>query len=457
VKVSIVIPALNEEKNIGRIIREAKKYELVSEVLVVDGGSRDKTVKRAREAGARVITQSRKKFPGKGIAMWDGVVNSSGDVLVFTDADITNFKTGFIEKLVEPILVGEADFVKGYYERKAGRVTEITAKPLLAIFFPELQLRQPLSGEIAGNRELFLRMEFEEGWGIDIGILISAFLLKARIQEVNLGYKEHKMRPTGDLVTMSREVAQVIIRHGIKRKWWFLRNFSHMLKTAFGRLHVAGNGEESRMVIFDMDGTLLDGRFITELAKAKKLGREISKINREIERGKICEDEASRKIARLLKGMKKSELVRIASSIPLNRGVEKVVSELKRRGYRIAILSNSYEQVCEVVGNRIGADYILANKLETINDEITGRLKTPNFTCEENCGYSVCKLEGVRFISKILNVPLRNCILIGDDLSDAHAMKAVGIAVAFNASQEVREAATAVINKKDMSELLDYL
>jgi len=230
-----------------------------------------------------------------------------------------------------------------------------------------------------------------------------------------------------------------------------------MLKTAFGRLHVAGNGEESRMVIFDMDGTLLDGRFITELAKAKKLGREISKINREIERGKICEDEASRKIARLLKGMKKSELVRIASSIPLNRGVEKVVSELKRRGYKIAILSNSYEQVCEVVGNRIGADYILANKLETINDEITGRLKTPNFTCEENCGYSVCKLEGVRFLSKILNVPLRNCILVGDDLSDAHAMKAVGMAVAFNASQQVREAATVVINKKDMSELLDYL
>lgn len=452
----MVIPTLNEERNIARVVREAKKCRFVGEVLVVDGGSKDDTVKKAEEAGARVIMQSRKKFPGKGIAMWDGVVNSKEDILVFTDADIANFKASFIEKLAEPIIRNEADFVKGYYERKAGRVTEITAKPLLEMFFPELRLKQPLSGEIAGKKELFLKMEFEDGWGIDIGILLNAFLLKARIKEVNLGYKEHKMRPTSDLAVMSREVAQVIIRHGVKRRWWFFRNLTHLLKSAFTMLHLPAV-EERRMAIFDMDGTLLNGRFIMKLAKAKGWEGRISKINKQVEKGKIPEEEASRKIAKLLKGMDSSELIEIASQIPLNRGVEKVVRELKRRGYVITILSNSYEEVCEAVGGRIGADYVLANKLEIRNNKITGKLKTPNFICEENCGYSVCKLEGVRHLSKLFNIPLRNCVLVGDDLSDAHAMKAVGMGVAFNAPEKVREAATVVIDKKNMSELLDYL
>jgi phosphoserine phosphatase SerB len=455
-KVSVIIPALNEEKTIERVVREARKARYLNEILVVDGGSRDRTVKTALKAGAKVIKQSKKKFPGKGIAMMDGVLNASGDILVFIDADIENFNCRFIEKLVEPIVNDEADFVKGYYERKAGRVTEITAKPLVGVFFPEVKLRQPLSGEIAGLRELFLKMKFEEGWGIDIGIVLDAFMLRARIKEVNLGYKEHKMRPTSDLKLMSKEVARVIVERGKRRRMWFLRSFVDLVRKAVNLFYARSYEQKVRMAIFDMDDTLLNGRFIDKLAEAKGLKNEISKILRDADRKHISRYEASKKIAKLLRGIEEKEIRKIASMMHLNNGVKSVVSELKRRGYKIAILSDSYKQVCDVIKDRIGADYVVANRLHIFKNKLTGKLEESNLRCEENCDYFLCKLEGVRLLSKISGVPLKNCVLVGNGLNDAHAMQAVGIRVAFNAPNEVKESANIIIDK-NMDELLVYI
>lgn len=455
-KISVIIPALNEEKTIERVVREARKARYLNEILVVDGGSRDRTVETALKAGAKVIKQSKKKFPGKGIAMTDGVLNASGEILVFIDADIENFNCRFIEKLVEPIMNDEADFVKGYYETKRGRVTEITARPLLAIFFPELRLKEPISGEIAGRRDFFLKMEFEENWGVDIGIVLDAFLLNARIREVNLGYKEHKMRHTKEKAIMSREVAKAIIVRGIKRRWWFTRNFVDAVKRALNLFYAGSNEQKVRMAIFDMDDTLLKGRFIDKLAEAKGLKNEISKILGDADKGHISRYDASKKIAKLLRGIEEKEIRKIASMMYLNNGVKRVVSELKRRGYKIAILSDSYKQVCDVIKDRIGADYVVANRLHIFKNKLTGKLEESNLRCEENCDYFLCKLEGVRLLSKISGVPLKNCVLVGNGLNDAHAMQAVGIRVAFNAPNEVKESANIIVDS-NMDELLAYI
>jgi len=115
------------------------------------------------------------------------------------------------------VIRGEADFVKGCFERAAGRVTELVAKPLLRMFYPELaRFKQPLSGEIAGRRSLFYMVEFERGWGVDVGLLIDFHKLGARMVERDIGYKDHDMKPLHALTDMAYEVAGAILRRAIR-------------------------------------------------------------------------------------------------------------------------------------------------------------------------------------------------------------------------------------------------
>lgn len=215
--VSVVFPSRNREKYVKRAVRTAFKAKHVKEVIVVDGGSSDKTVDVALKEGAKVIVQSNLVYPGKGVAMRDGAYLSSGDVVVFVDIDIANLTPHFIEKLYAPIMRGEAEFVKGCYERAAGRVTELVAKPLLRMFYPELaKFKQPLSGEIAGLRKVFYQVEFESGWGVDVGLLIDLYKRGVKIAEVNLGFKEHDMKPLNALTDMAYQVAEAILKRAIR-------------------------------------------------------------------------------------------------------------------------------------------------------------------------------------------------------------------------------------------------
>lgn len=215
--VTVVFPVKNRENYVRRNVPIAFKAEGVKEVIVVDGGSTDGTVEAALKAGARVIVQTKLIYPGKGIAMKDGAYMASNDVVVFVDIDIKNFEPLFIERLTRPVLEGRADFVKGRYKRKAGRVTELVAKPLLKMFYPELAgFKQPLSGEIAGTRKFFYEVEFEPGWGVDVGLLIDAFRLKKRIVEVDLGYREHEMKPLHMLTDMAYQVAEAILKRAVE-------------------------------------------------------------------------------------------------------------------------------------------------------------------------------------------------------------------------------------------------
>jgi len=215
-KVSVIIPAFNEQKNIKKVIRLVKKSENVDEIIVVDNNSTDSTSIIAQTEGAKVVFC---KEQGKGYAMEKGLQEAKNEILVFIDADINNYSKDVIEKLAEPIVKEEAEFVKSLFERTGGRVTELVAKPLLDILFPEIyKFSQPLSGMIAGKKSLLSKLEFEKDYGVDIGILLDMIQMNVNIKEVHIGKIKNHSQQWKNLEKMSREVMNAIIkRYRIKK------------------------------------------------------------------------------------------------------------------------------------------------------------------------------------------------------------------------------------------------
>ncbi|MFF0815407.1 glucosyl-3-phosphoglycerate synthase [Rhodococcus sp. NPDC003318] len=232
--VSVVLPALNEEKTVGAVVDTIHPLlgGLVDELIVLDSGSTDETADRAAAAGATVVTREQAvpelfPVPGKGEVLWRSIAASTGDIIAFVDSDLINPDPAFVPKLLGPLLtVDGIHLVKGYYRRPlrvsgtedangGGRVTELVARPLLAALRPELtSVLQPLGGEYAGTRELLSAVPFAPGYGVEIGLLLDTYdrLGLGAIGQVNLGVRKHRNRPLVELGVMSRQIIGTMLR-----------------------------------------------------------------------------------------------------------------------------------------------------------------------------------------------------------------------------------------------------
>lgn len=235
-RVSVVLPALDEETTVGAIVAAIVPLTtgptpLVDELVVIDSGSTDRTVHRAAAAGARVVLRGDvlselEPRPGKGEVLWRALAATTGDIVCYLDSDLVDFDPAFVPALLGPLLTepGVA-LVKGFYRRPlrlettqatvtskdggGGRVTELLVRPLLAALRPELAgIVQPLGGEYAATRELLESLPFAAGYGVEIGLLLDthARLGLDGLAQVNLGVRKHRNRSLLQLGVMARQI-----------------------------------------------------------------------------------------------------------------------------------------------------------------------------------------------------------------------------------------------------------
>ena len=228
--VSVCLPARNEAATVGSIVTTLRAELLdtgvIDEIVVVDDHSTDDTARIAGEAGARVADAA-SVLPdfggghGKGEVLWKSLHVTEGDIVLWCDSDISEFGSRFVSGLLGPLLCEPGvDFAKGYYRRPereregGGRVTELVARPLLSLYFPELVgLHQPLSGEYGGRREVLERLPFFQGYGVDMGLLID---LSRRVGveglvQVDLDIRLHRNRSLADLGPQALSIMQTML------------------------------------------------------------------------------------------------------------------------------------------------------------------------------------------------------------------------------------------------------
>jgi glucosyl-3-phosphoglycerate synthase len=242
VSVAVVIPTLEEEETVGNVLeclinKLMKEYKIIDEMVVIDGGSKDNTKDICTLFSEHVKFYEQKEilnevcnFNGKGEALWKSLYVTKSDIVIYIDSDIKNFDERFVVGILGPMLINdEIRFVKGYYKRpyiasegmqsnEGGRVTELCARPLLNILYPELSgFIQPLGGEYGGYRDLLENIKYTSGYGVEVQSLIEIlenFGLNV-IGQSNLIERVHRHQPINSLSKMSSAIMQTILRRHI--------------------------------------------------------------------------------------------------------------------------------------------------------------------------------------------------------------------------------------------------
>ncbi|MGA2164512.1 MAG: glucosyl-3-phosphoglycerate synthase [Solirubrobacteraceae bacterium] len=233
--VTVCVPAKECAGTVGRVVGELvelREAGAIDEVVVVDAASSDGTAAVAAAAGA-TVRQEAELMPqlgqvlGKGDAMWRALGATEGEIVCYLDADSEDFSAHFAIGLLGPLVCEQGvELVKAFYRRPfehggvelpegGGRVNHLTARPALALFYPQLaEVRQPLAGEVAARRGLLERLPFATGYGVEIGMLIDAWQavgLEA-IAQVDLEVHRNRHQPLQDLTPMATTVLATIAR-----------------------------------------------------------------------------------------------------------------------------------------------------------------------------------------------------------------------------------------------------
>ncbi len=379
--VSVIIPALNEAARIGEVVRYAWSDPATGEVIVVDDSSIDDTASLAREAGATVITST---MLGKGASMRDGLHASSFELLAYLDGDLSGLRPGIVTTLVQPLAAGRADFVKARFGRGGGRVTELTAKPMLRVFFPELaRFEQPLGGLIAARKTLLRPLEFEDGYGVDIGLLIDAHRAGALLEEVDIGSLQHDSQPLLDLTAMANEVARVVYSRARQAGRLHAEQITAMYEsqrqaTASIGYILSRRRQRTRLLLLDLSALLTANSYAQELARATGAMAALQALQA------AQEPHAQRSeggpgfdadTARLFRFVHRRQFEQVAQDMALRPGAIEWVNQMRRAGFMVGVVSTSPFVAADILRRRVFADFAIAHTLQFDGEVCTGEYR----------------------------------------------------------------------------------
>lgn len=456
--ISVIIPTLNEEKQIGNILDFLKSKNLVSEIIVIDDGSVDETFKIAKSRGAKVFLSS---MLGKGASMADGLSRAQNEHILFLDGDIFNFSDDLVEKMIFPLIHNEADFVKGRFFRSAGRVTALTARPLIKTFFPDLiKFKEPLGGIVAGNKEFLQRVHFENDYGVDIGLLIDIHQFGARIVEADIGSLDHDHQSLDELSQMSFQIVRTILDRASKYQklhYASLKDSSERERVNCVQFDAVLSKikPEKKLILFDMDGTIIEGRFIEYITNIAGKRQELEGL---LGNHHLDPFYRNKMIAKTLTGIPKYLFEKVARTIPLKPKAQETIVELKKRDYQIGIITDSYFIASEVIKKRVFADFSIANLLHFNRGLASGDiLLSPFMQIDDGCKeHQICKSNFLNHLQKNLIHSVPEIISFGNGENDVCLFKKSNKSFAvYPESAYVAHAAKN--NLKSLSEALNYL
>jgi glucosyl-3-phosphoglycerate synthase len=457
---TVVIPALNEQERIADVVRHARADPATAQVIVIDDSSTDETAARARAAGAQVITSS---MLGKGASMRDGAWAAGSDIVVYLDGDLAGLQAGIVSDLCRPIAEGRADFVKARFGRSGGRVTELTAKPMLKVFFPELaHFAQPLGGVIAARTALLRSLVFEDGYGVDVGLLIDAGRAGARIAEIDIGSLEHDSQPLIDLAAMANEVARVIYLRARAAGRLHIEQITAMFETqrqaaASIDYILTRRRDRTRLLLLDMDGTLTPQRYVVELARVTG---QLDSLEGLLDRTDADAAARGEGIAALFRFVHRSQFEAVARSLPLRSGVIEWVNRMRRAGFMVGVVSDSYFIGAELLRRRVFADFALAHTLQFDGDVCSGGLRiNSGFTpLRPGEGPAVCKGHVVRrFKDDDRAPPIGEVWAIGDHANDLPMLQLADRAFVIDPKVPGLAAAAGALEVATFDDLLSYV
>lgn len=457
--ISVIIPVLNESPTIASVIEFARVSPNVSEVIVVDDGSIDGTPEIARRAGAKVVTST---LLGKGASMEDGLWAASNELIVFLDGDLAGLREDLIPVLTVPLVTEHADFVKAAFSRSSGRVTMLTAKPLISTFFPELgYLEQPLGGIIAARRSLLRKLPLETDYGVDVGLLLDVAMAGATIAQVDIGRIQHDSQPLEVLGDMAKQVVRVILqraaRYGRLEETQILevqeveRHAQAELNAVLSRV-----GQPDKLALFDMDGTLLKGRFILNLAQRTNKLQNLQEL---LDNDRLAVDDRTQRIAALFAGVPREVFEQAARTVPLMPGAAELIVALRSRGYRVGIVSDSYRVASEIVRRRVFADFSLAHLMRFRQGVASGAITlSPAMIRSDGCSlHGVCKQNALLHLCDQWGLTPDRVLAVGDGEPDSCLLRAAGLSVAFQPKSESVAAAAKITVQNNLLEILEYL
>jgi len=448
-KVSVIIPALNESETVASVVEFARRCPLVDEVVVVDDGSVDGTPELATAAGAIVFTST---MLGKGVSMEDGLDLAKNEIVLYLDGDLTGLSPDVIERMVEPVLADNADFVKARFTRSAGRVTTLTARPLLKTYFPEIaHFIQPLSGVMAARKSVFKDIRFENDYGVDIGLFIDVAMKKGRVAEVDIGHIDHDSHPLQVLEEMATQVARTILDRAAqygRLRYSFIREVQeeerHRKAELSHKLQRIPKAEQ--LALFDMDGVLLKGRFIRELAKRTEKETQLAEF---LDRFDMDVEDRTRKIAAIFAGVPRGVFEQVAREMPLTPGAAETIVALRKAGFRVGIVTDSYQIAADIVRRRVFADFSFANLMRFKNGKASGRVTlAPGMVYPDGCAvHKHCKINVMRHLMEMMEIGADRVLAVGDGENDICMLQGAGVSVAFEPkTPKVRAAAQHTID-----------